>query len=159
MGWYIMALEDILEYLPDTHPDRDTLITILQNTCGALVKVKDPESGIWYQVLNQGGREGNYLEASGSAMYAYAFARGAHRGYLDMGYLELANKAFDGILKELVSVDADGMVTLHNICGGCGLGGNPYRDGSYEYYVNEKRVDNDTKGVAPFIMAAIELDR
>jgi unsaturated rhamnogalacturonyl hydrolase len=159
MGWYVMAIEDILEYLPQNHPDRAALITILQKTCDALVKVQDSKSGIWYQVLNQGGREGNYLEGSGSAMYAYAFARGAHKGYLDKKYLDLANKAFNGILKELITVDKDGLVTMHNICGGCGLGGNPYRDGSYEYYVNEKRIDNDTKGVAPFIMAALELDR
>ena len=74
-------------------------------------------------------------------------------------YLAIANSAFDGIIKELITVDENGIVTMHNICGGCGLGGNPYRDGSYEYYVGEKRVDNDTKGVAPFIMAALELDR
>lgn len=158
-GWYTMALLDILEYLPEDHPDRAELIRILQNTCDALLKVRDPESGIWYQVLNQVGREGNYLEGSGSAMFTYVFARGAREGYLDGKYLEIANQAFDGILKELVTVDESGLVTIHNICGGCGLGGNPYRDGSYEYYINEKKFDNDTKGVAPFILAAIELDR
>lgn len=158
-GWYTMALLDILEYLPEDHPDRSELIRIFQNTCDALLKVRDPDSGIWYQVLNQGGREGNYLEGSGSAMFTYVFARGAREGYLDGKYLEIANQAFDGFLKELVTVDDSGMVTIHNICGGCGLGGNPYRDGSYEYYINEKKFDNDTKGVAPFILAAIELDR
>lgn len=158
-GWYILAIEDILEYLPENHPDRPALITILQKTCEALLKVRDPKSGLWFQVLNEGGREGNYLEGSGSAMFTYAFARGAHKGYLDKKYLERANSAFDGIIKELITVDEKGLLTMHNICGGCGLGGNPYRDGSYEYYINEKRVDNDSKGVAPFIMAAFELDR
>jgi len=158
-GWYILAIEDILEYLPENHPDRPALITILQKTCDALLKVRDPKSGLWFQVLNEGGREGNYLEGSGSAMFTYAFARGAHKGYLDKKYLEIANSAFDRIIKELITVDEKGLVTMHNICGGCGLGGNPYRDGSYEYYINEKRVDNDSKGVAPFIMAAFELDR
>lgn len=158
-GWYILAIEDILEYLPENHPDRAELILILQKTCEALLKVQDPKSGLWFQVLNQGGREGNYLEGSGSAMYIYAYARGAHKGYLDKKFLAVAEKAFDNFIKELVTVDENGKVTIHNICGGCGLGGNPYRDGSYEYYVNEKRFDNDTKGVAPFIMAAIELNR
>ena len=158
-GWYIMAILDILEYLPADHPDRDDLITILQKTCDALLKVRDPESGIWFQVLNQGGREGNYLEGSGSAMFTYVFAKGARLGYLNNSYRKIANDAFDGMIKELVTVDEKGLVTIRNICGGCGLGGNPYRDGSYEYYVNEKRFDNDTKGVAPFILAAIELDR
>ncbi|HCI56231.1 MAG TPA: glycoside hydrolase family 88 protein [Bacteroidales bacterium] len=159
MGWYIMAIVDILDCLPAEHPDRDDLIEILQKTCDALLKVRDSKTGLWYQVLNMGGREGNYIEASGSAMYIYVFAKGARLGYLDKKYREIASRAFDNFIKELVTTDAEGMVTIHNICGGCGLGGNPYRDGSYEYYVNEKRYDNDTKGVAPFILAAIELDR
>ena len=159
MGWYILAIEDILEYLPENHPDRAGLITILQKTCDALLNVQDPETGLWFQVLNNGGRAGNYLEGSGSAMYAYAFARGVHREWLDKKFLCQADRAFDGIIKELITVDEKGYLTMHNICGGCGLGGNPYRDGSYEYYVTEKRIDNDPKGVAPFILAALELDR
>jgi len=103
-GWYILAIEDILEYLPENHPDRAALITILQKTCDALLKVRDPKTGLWFQVLNNGGREGNYLEGSGSAMYTYAFARGAHKGYLDKKYLTIANSAFDGIIKELITV-------------------------------------------------------
>jgi unsaturated rhamnogalacturonyl hydrolase len=159
MGWYILAIEDILEYLPADHPDRSSLITILQKTCEALLKVRDKKTGLWFQVLNCGGRAGNYLEGSGSAMYVYAFARGVHKGYLDKKYLDIAGKSFDCIIKELITVDKNGFLTMHNICGGCGLGGNPYRDGSYEYYINEKRIDNDPKGVAPFIMAAMELDK
>jgi len=159
MGWYILAVEDILGYLPENHPDRAELIGILQKTCDALLKVRDTKTGLWFQVLNCGGREGNYIEGSGSAMYTYAFARGAHKGWLDTKYLSIAKDAFDGIIRELISVDEKGHLTMHNICGGCGLGGNPYRDGTYKYYIGEKRVDNDTKGVAPFIMAAIELDR
>lgn len=159
MGWYTMAILDILDYLPEDHPDRKELITILQSTCAALLKVRDLKSGIWYQVLNEGGKPGNYLEGSGSAMYTYVFAKGARLGYLDKKYRKIADNAFNGILKNLITVDNKGIITMHNICGGCGLGGNPYRDGSYDYYVNEKRFDNDTKGVAPFILAAIELNR
>ncbi len=159
MGWYTMAILDILDYLPVNHPDREDLIKILQNMCEALLKVRDPKAGIWYQVLNMGGKEGNYLEGSGSAMFIYVFAKGARLGYLDKKYREIAADAFDDFIRELVTVDEKGMVTIHNICGGCGLGGNPYRDGSYEYYINEKRYDNDTKGVAPFILAAIELGK
>ena len=159
MGWYILAIEDILEYLPLDHPDRPVLISILQKTCDALVKVRDPKSGLWFQVLNMGARPGNYIEGSGSAMYVYAFAKGVHKGYLDKKYFRIAESGFDSIVKELITVDEKGMLTMRNICGGCGLGGNPYRDGSYDYYINEKRIDNDPKGVAPFILGAIELDR
>lgn len=159
MGWYIIALEDILEYLPADHPQRAAMISLLRKTCDALVKVRDKKTGLWYQVLNHAGEKDNYPEGSGSAMYCYAFARGAHKGYLDKKYLGIADSAFTAITKELITIDSNGHLTMHNICGGCGLGGNPYRDGSYRYYVTEKRVDNDTKGVAPFIMAAIELNR
>ena len=92
-------------------------------------------------------------------MYTYVFAKGAHKGYLDAKFLDIANDAFDDMVKELITMDDKGLITMRNICGGCGLGGNPYRDGSYEYYINEKRVDNDPKGVAPFILAAIELGK
>jgi len=158
-GWYLMAIADILDYLPEDHPGRSDLITILQNTCEALLKVRDQETGLWFQVLNHGGREGNYIEGSGSAMFIYVFAKEAHKGYLDGKYLTIAETAFDNLIKELITTDKEGFLTMHNICGGCGLGGNPYRDGSYEYYINEKRIDNDPKGVAPFILAALELDR
>ncbi len=159
MGWYTMAIEDILEYLPQNHPDRDSLILILRKTCDALLKVSDPQTGLYYQVLDQGKREGNYLEGSGSAMFTYVFARGAHNGYLDKKYLDIANKNFDNIIREFIRADKNGLVSMINICAVGGLGGNPYRDGSFEYYITEKRQDNDPKGVAPFILAAIELGR
>jgi unsaturated rhamnogalacturonyl hydrolase len=159
MGWYTMAILSVLDNLPQNHPDRDSLILILQNTCNALVKVSDQKTGLYYQVLDQGSRTGNYLEGSGSAMFTYVFARGAHKGYLDKSYLDIANRNFDNILKEFIRVDKDGLVSMINICAVGGLGGNPYRDGSYEYYINEKRQDNDPKGVAPFILAAIELGK
>jgi unsaturated rhamnogalacturonyl hydrolase len=159
IGWYVIAIEDILEYLPQNHRDRDSLILILNKTCDALLKVADPKTGLYWQVLDQGGREGNYLEASCSAMFTYAYARGAHKGYLDKKYLGIAERNFESMIKEFIKIDEKGLLTLTNICAVGGLGGNPYRDGSYEYYINEKKQDNDPKGVAPFILAAIELDR
>ncbi|MCW3785945.1 glycoside hydrolase family 88/105 protein [Plebeiibacterium sediminum] len=159
MGWYVMAIVDVLDFMPEDHPQRAEIISILQKTCDALMKVQDPESGVWYQVLDQGNREGNYLEGSGTAMYIYAFAKGAKNGYLDKSYLDKANTAFDNMIKEFIKNDENGIISMVNICGACGLGGNPYRDGTYEYYINEKIVTNDCKGVAPFIFAAIELDR
>ncbi|MDM8161789.1 glycoside hydrolase family 88 protein [Labilibaculum sp. K2S] len=159
MGWYVMAIVDVLDYLPENHKDRDDLIALLQNSCEALLKVRDKDSGLWYQVLDQGNREGNYLEGSGSAMFCYAFAKGASKGYLDKGYKDMANSVFDSIIKNLISTDENGRIKMKDICGGCGLGGNPYRDGSFEYYISEKRVVNDPKGIAPFILAAIELNK
>jgi len=159
MGWYVMAIVDVLDFLPEDHPKRADIIQILNNTCESLMKVRDPQSCVWYQVLDQGNREGNYLEGSGTAMYAYAFAKGAKKGYLSPKYLKIANQVFDDMVKTFIVEDDNGLIDMINICGSCGLGGNPYRDGSYEYYVTEKIVKNDSKGVAPFIFAAIELDR
>lgn len=159
MGWYAMAIIDVLDYLPENHPSRPQLIQILQNISKALVKVQDSESGLWYQVLDKGYKEGNYLEASGSAMFAYVFAKGARKGYLEKTYKNIAEKAFEGITGKLIEKDDKGNISLTHVCGGCGLGGNPYRDGSYEYYINEKIVTNDPKGFAPFILASLELGK
>ncbi len=158
-GWYMMALVDVLDYLPENHPDRGTIISILNDLSGALLNVRDPETGLWYQVLDAGGKEGNYLEASGTAMIIYAFAKGAKNGYLDKKYAKIAISAFDSMVENMVKTGEDGLPVLTNTCGACGLGGNPYREGDYEYYINEKQVDNDQKGVAPFILAAIELNK
>lgn len=158
LGWYVMALVDVLDYLPQDHPKRKMLIEQLNDLSTALVKVQD-KSGIWYQVPNFPNREGNYLEASGTAMFAYAFAKGVNKGYLPEGFKVSANKAFDGLVKELIKVDEDGEIHLNQTCKGAGLGGNPYRDASFEYYIGEaKRVDN-LHGTGPFILAALELDK
>jgi unsaturated rhamnogalacturonyl hydrolase len=159
LGWYVMALVDVLDYFPKDHPKRPELIKYLNNASAALAKYQD-KSGLWYQVTDKGGEKGNYLEASGSAMFAYAFAKGANKGYLPSKYKKLANKAFDGLTTVLSKkVDEDGGITLTNCCQVAGLGGTPYRDGSYEYYVNERKKDNDPKATGPFILAALELNR
>jgi unsaturated rhamnogalacturonyl hydrolase len=158
-GWYMMALVDVLDVLPDDHKDKNDILQILNNLSNAILKVQDKESGLWYQVLDMGGREGNYLETSGSAMFIYAFAKGAKNGYINKKYLDIAKQSFDGLVENMIITDDDGLPTLTNICGSCGLGGNPYREGDYDYYINEKRVDNDLKGVAPFILASIELNK
>ncbi|CAA9196520.1 glycoside hydrolase family 88/105 protein [Flavobacterium collinsii] len=158
LGWYAMALVDALDYFPKNHPKQKELIKYLNSVSAALAKYQD-KSGLWYQVTDKGGAEGNYLEASGSSMFAYAFAKGANKGYLPAKYKNLANKAFDGLTRQLIKVDADGGITLTQACQVAGLGGNPYRDGSYTYYVNEKKKDNDPKATGPFILAAVELNR
>jgi len=158
-GWYFMALVDVLDYLPQNHTERESLINILQKLSAATLNVQDKETGLWFQVLDQGNRAGNYLEASGSAMIIYAFAKGAKMGYLDDNYLEIANKSFDGLIENLVVKGEDGYPVLKNTCGACGLGGNPYRKADYNYYITEKKVENDQKGVAPVILAAFELKK
>ncbi|QOW11959.1 glycosyl hydrolase family 88 [Kaistella flava (ex Peng et al. 2021)] len=158
LGWYTMALVDALDYFPKDHPKRAELISYLNSTSKAIAKYQDP-TGLWYQVTDKGNQGGNYLEATGSAMFVYAFAKGANKGYLSKEYKNLAVKGFDGLIKNLVKVSPDGSVTITEACAVAGLGGTPYRDGSFEYYVNEKKKDNDPKATGPFILAALELNK
>lgn len=159
IGWYLMAAVDVLDYLPKTHRDRAQIIRVVQDLAGAVAQVQDPVSGVWWQVLDQPNRAKNYLEASGSAMFTYAFAKGARMGYLAPTYRALAERAFDGMVERFVTVEPDGLVSITNICKVAGLGGDPPRDGSYAYYVSEPVVANDFKGVGAFILAAHELGR
>lgn len=158
IGWYVMALVDVLDYFPKNHPKQKELVGYLNSVSASLEKFQD-QSGLWYQVTDMGAKEGNYLEASGSTMFAYAFAKGVNKGYLPAKFKVLANKAFDGLTQKLVKIGDNGEVILTQACAVAGLGGNPYRDGSYEYYVNERKKDNDPKATGPFILAALELNR
>ncbi len=159
MGWYLMGLVDVLDYFPLDHPRRGELIRILQEVSGALLAFQDSTTGMWYQVVDQAGRPGNYLESSASAMFAYGFAKGANKHYLEARFLGAAKRAMQGIRQQCVSVDEAGQVNLKDTCRGAGLGGNPYRDGTYSYYVNVPRATNDMKGIGPLLLAAIEIER
>ena len=158
MGWYAMALVDVLDYFPKNHPKRIELIKILQRLSKALLEARDSKSKIWYQVTNMPNKTGNYLEASASCMFTYVFAKGANKDYLPKKYLKFAKESYDGIIKHFVAVDKNGFVDLYHTCRGAGLGGKPYRDGSFEYYISEPQRTNDMKGIGPFILAAIELE-
>jgi len=159
VGWYVMAIVDVLDHLPQEHAGRSELIAILDKTAAAIVKVQDETTGLWYQILDLPDRAGNYLEASASTMFVYAFAKAVREGHLAQNYLLSARRGYRGLLQNLIKVDAQGLLTLEKVCGGAGLGGEPYRDGSFEYYVNEKIIPNDPKGVGPFILAALEMER
>lgn len=159
MGWYMMALVDALQYFPEDHPGRQTVQPILVRLVDTLIRYQDTETGLWYQVLDQGNREGNYLEGSVSSMVAYTIAKGVNDQLLDSAYMAYAQKAFQGILDHLISFDEEGYISLNQICGVAGLGGNPYRDGSYEYYISETIRPNDPKGVGPFMLLSIEMEK
>ena len=158
MGWFAMAVVDVLDYFPEDHPKRDTLIHIAQKVATGIKKYQDSKSGVWYQVLDKGDQEGNYLEASCSSMFVYMLAKALNNGYIDPSYQVVADKGYEGILQEFIKENEDGTISLTKVCGVAGLGGNPYRDGTYEYYVNEIIRDNDPKGVGPFIMASLLME-
>ncbi|HEX3046039.1 MAG TPA: glycoside hydrolase family 88 protein [Bacillota bacterium] len=159
MGWYAMAIVDVLDYLPVDHPKRGEIIGIFDRMITALVKVQDPETGLWRQILDQGNRPGNYLEASCSCMFVYALFKGIRLNYVSQNFQAKAEKGYTGIINNLAKVDQSGKVILQSICGCAGLGGDPYRDGSYEYYIQEPVRVNDYKGLAPFILASLEQEQ
>jgi len=159
MGWYAMALVDVLDYLPLDHPGRVKLLDILNQVASGITKYQDSKTGLWFQVPDQGNREGNYLEATASSMFTYALLKAVHKGYIKNDYKASAYSAYKGILKNLIQDNKDGTISITKCCAVAGLGGTPYRDGSYEYYIKELVRADDPKGVGPFIMASIEFSK
>ncbi|MBV6879688.1 glycoside hydrolase family 88 protein [Epilithonimonas ginsengisoli] len=159
MGWYGMAMVDVLDYLPKDHPGRARIISYIKSFSDAVIKYQDKKSGLWYQVLDKPLANGNYEEATASAMFVYTIIKSVNKGYLPKSYKAAAKKGYDGIIKDLITVDENGVVNLNKCCAVAGLGGKPYRDGSYEYYVNEKIRSNDAKGTGPFILASLEFEK
>jgi len=158
MGWYAMALVDALDYFPERNEKQEMLIKILERLAVAVQKYQEQKSGLWYEVLDKGSAKGNYLEASVSCMFTYALAKGVRKGYLPISYLSVARKGYRGIITRFIKTDPGGQVNLEGTVSVGGLGGNPYRDGSYEYYLSEKVVTNDPKGIGAFLMAANEME-
>jgi unsaturated rhamnogalacturonyl hydrolase len=158
MGWYSMAIVDVLDFLPEEQPARSDMITILQGMVQRLSEIQDTQTGGWYQVLDRSGDPGNYIETSCTAMFAYSIFKGVRMGYIDGKYLDTAEKAYQGLIENFIKTDSAGLVTMTNICGVAGLGGDPYRDGTFEYYIGEVIRENDPKGVGPFIMASLEYE-
>jgi unsaturated rhamnogalacturonyl hydrolase len=157
MGWYGMALVDVLDYFPADHPQRKRLLEILNRFASAISKVQDKNTGLWWDILNMPGKEKNYFEASASCMFVYTLAKAVRMGYVPGSYLTIAKKGYEGIVKNFIKKE-NNQTNLYGTVSVSGLGGNPYRDGSYEYYTNEKVVTNDLKGVGAFILASVEME-
>lgn len=159
IGWYAMGLVDVLEYIPEHHPQRHALLKILNDMCKNLLPMRDEKTKLWYLIVDKPDEKGNYLESSASAMFAYIFAKGANCGFLPDEFRLRAEETFNGLLKNEVTIDSLGIVHLEHICSVAGLGGNPYRDGSLAYYTGEPQRTDDFKGYGPFLLAAIELEK
>lgn len=157
IGWWFMALVDALDYIPASHPGRADMIGWIQGLAETLPTYQD-KNGLWYQVIDQPTRKGNFPEASVTSQCMYAYARAVNKGYINVKYRAVAEKAFKGLQDKLLIENADGTLTLTRCCQVGGLGGHPYRDGSFEYYIGEKMRDNDAKATGPFIMGCLELE-
>ncbi len=159
LGWFAVALADLSEILPEGE-SRTQLCGIFADLMEHMKDYADPVSGLYWQVPDMQGREGNYEETSGSAMMAYAMLKGARLGVLPQEYAALGEKTFEGIMDRYLTFTETGL-NLGGICLVAGLGpeNNRRRDGSYEYYISEPVVENDAKGVAPFVLAYTEMKR
>ena len=158
MGWHMMALTDTLDYLPADGPESKLLRQQLARDAEAIVRVQDRDTGLWFQVLDKPHAKGNYLESSASCMFVYALAKGVRRGYLQPVFLKAAERGYAGILRRFVTTGPDGLFSLTTTVKAAGLGGAPYRDGSYESYIGEKVVSDDPKGVGAFLLASTEME-
>ena len=178
-GWFTMALIEVLDALPENYERRGEVIELLKKDLDAVIKWQDKKSGVWYQVMDSPKREGNYLESTCSAMFAYALLKAARKGYVGDSYREAGIRAYKGILDNFIRVNADKTISLTQCCSVAGLGPgispeveaalkkinpkakakeNRRRDGSYSYYLSEPIRDNDAKGVGPFIWASLEME-
>ncbi|MEP6902324.1 MAG: glycoside hydrolase family 88 protein [Actinomycetota bacterium] len=157
MGWYAMALVDVLDSFPKTNPRRAELVAILNRTAEAIGKYQDKD-GLWWDIIDMPNKPKNYHESSAAAMFVYSLAKGVRQGNLPDKYLQTANKGWTGIRREFIKEKPDGTLDWEGTVSVSGLGGNPYRDGSFDYYMSEKLRTNDAKGLAPAVMAAVEME-
>lgn len=158
LGWYGMAMVDVLDYFPQNHPGRDSIIEILNRFATAVTKVQDKQSGLWYDVVDMPNNPKNYKEASASCMLVYTLAKAVRNGYIPASFSKNAKKGYAGIIKEFIEVDTAGQTNLKGTVSVSGLGGKPYRDGSFDYYMSEPVVVNDPKGMGAFILASVEME-
>lgn len=160
IGWYAMALLDTYDKADEDESEvRDFLKKALCELVEAMIRYQDEESGMWYQVVNFGGMDKNYLETSGSSIMAYAILKGVRLGVLPEEYRKYGEKAFDGVTKEKLNVDENGELHMDGICLVAGLGGDSRRPGTYDYYMSEPVVKDDAKGVGPYLLAYTEIRR
>ena len=159
IGWFAMALVDVPEFMPADHPGRKKLGEILSRLAIAIKNYQDPATGVWWQITDSIHAKGNYLESSASCMFVYALAKGVRLGYLPTSYLETAIKGYKGIQKQFLETETNGQLNLKNTCRSGGLGNNPYRSGSYQYYLSEPVVTNDAHGIGAFLLMSNEIEK
>lgn len=144
VGWYSMAIVNVLDAIPADHPRRPRLIGVFRRLAAGLEKYQDPATGRWFQVIDKGGRSDNWTETSCSSMFTYALSRGAQQGYLDAHYGHVARRGYEGVLAK-ISVGPDGRTNLADISIGTNVG-------DYAYYIARTRATNDFHGLGAFLI-------
>lgn len=158
MGWYAMAIVETLQYL-GVDETTQPMVDILNRIYEVLPEYASPESGMWYQVLDCPGREGNYEEATGSIMFVYAMMKGVRLGYLPAEMKDESRRLYERFVERFVRENGDGTISITDCCAVAGLGGKTMRSGDFDYYISEPVIENDCKGVGPFVWASLEYER
>jgi unsaturated rhamnogalacturonyl hydrolase len=158
MGWYLMALVDTLPYVPEHDPHRTVLLAMLNRVCAAVAQAQDPQSNLWYQILDKPGAKENYIESSSVLMFTYAFAKGTRLGYLPELYRADATRAWNAIQTRFVRTTASGQVGITGTVTHVALGATREDDGSYSYYLHAPVDSDDPKGVGAFMLAGSEME-
>lgn len=158
MGWFLVAMVDVLERMDDRlYAEYRDIMDMLKETIEAMLPWQDEESGMFWQVIDHPGIQGNYLESSGTVLFAYAVLKGVRLGFLPKRFAKYGEKAFYGTCEKYLGIGENGNLQISGICLVAGLGGKDHRDGSLEYYFSEPVVENDAKGVGPLILAYTEI--
>lgn len=159
IGWYVMAMTDVLEHLPQNSTGYKKILLNLNSLLEALRNVADKNTNLWYQIPDEGNRPMNYLESSGSLMILNAIAKSLRMNYLNdpKSWKRFLIKGWENALQQFISITNEGYVNINKIAHVGGLGGPNHRDGSFAYYMSEPIVANDHKGTGPFIMLANEM--
>ncbi|TDL21935.1 glycosyl hydrolase, partial [Rickenella mellea] len=156
MGWFSMALVDVLDYFPQTHPGRAQLIGYLQSLAPALKAAADPKTGAWWLVISSPGRAGNYFESSGAAMYVFSLLKGIRKGYLDKTtFFPVAEKAYQYLNSTFIRKATNGTLLWEGTVIVGSLDGN----GTFEYYISQSVDENDLKGISPMVLASVEYEQ
>jgi unsaturated rhamnogalacturonyl hydrolase len=158
VGWYLMALVDTLQYIDERDDRRARLLEIFRQTSAAVELAEDKNSSLWYQLLDKPTLAGNSIESSSVLMFTYAFQKGARLGYLSAHYHEVAETAWQSILKRFVKIDSSGIVILTGTVTHIAMGAAPKNDGSDAYYLKAPIVSNDPKGIGAFLLAGSEME-
>lgn len=148
IGWVPVAILDELDFFPADHPERETLVKMTADLLKAVVRYQDPKAGLWYQVVDKGGEEGNWLESSCTCLFAGAICKAVRLGFLEQSYLDVARKAYEGVIGRL-KYNQGGMV-IDNICVGTGVG-------DYAHYCARPTGENDLHGAGAFILMCQEV--
>jgi len=150
LGWYVVAILDIMEHLDENSSEYKKLAEIEKEVLLAVLSYQGKENKLWYQVVNKADCDGNWPESSCSCLYVYAAAKAVRMGVIEKEYLEIALSGFEAIMKEFVRIDEEDNLILSGVCIGTGVL-------DYNGYINRPTSENDLHGMGAFLLMCSEI--